>query len=871
VVCEGQAVYEPFVGVDLEPMILKAADPGGALGLSILNGEVTDVNDQGYAVGWYRDSSSNHDIPFLFSPVDGGQIIILPDPINQFPGANFTDSRALGLTNIPSGGDISGIVIVGYAQGTGAILAFDLEGMVWWFDTNPGVNDWVLSRAFTNRNILTGINDNLMASGWIDRSQTGNRRRALLADLDASGDGVPDLPSTNFQEYGLTDDPPPTNYHGYGYGINANNDIVGTDFLQPPETPTNQSAMFYDPLFPIGNDPTYLPRGSGIAEAFAINDSRDIVGYAGGSLSNHVPVLWWYDNALSIWTKYNLLPLPQFFFAAEATDINNQNEVVGNYSDGSGGSFYVVLDPNNPDSGHSQVENLGGMVIFPLASRSTGKAWTCNTINENGWIGGSYSPDGGGATLHPMIYIPNDVNNNEIPDIREIMVARINGPNELDVNGNWLLDSAEQMRVGLFGAAGFPANLISSVQVVRLMGLEQQALNETVTNTNGTCTANANAFNFWGYTNNTEVIVNVRTVDPQSGPDHNFDYLLSSSSNQTTIDTQKNLDDIRVFAYRFARCIDGMQFGNEIYTGPGRYMFYHDDLPISGFEGDIRDANSPGALNEASAAIFKQLGDQVEAARIGSALAGRPLRMFSPAVAAGMTKPGYCGNAISGMSGSPFNSQNDKAASGVKACVDYANANRLIFDQHTNYTSLADFQETIDKITDNFSGGVGNCQDKTDAPWGRPDFLASMENGPIPTDDWWTANSFEAKLFFADGHTCDPDQMWDKYFVDGWFQDPNEFGGYFPLPEVFGAAAFANLQYVCVNTTQQGIKSDGSLSRTVMGTLIASEMDASCVDDSNLFMPIRINYQDAADGFKVIPFNPHPEPCDSAIVCPNPQ
>jgi len=546
-------------------------------------------------------------------------------------------------------------------------------------------------------------------------------------------------------------------------------------------------------------------------------------------------------------------------------DINNQNEVVGNYSVGDTGGFYIVLDSNDPGSGNSQVEDLDGKVIFPVANRTTAKVWTASSINENGWIGGSYSPDGSGGATRPMLYIPNDVNNNQVPDIREIMVARINGTGELDVNGNWLLDSSEQMRVGLFGPNGdgvqSKADQIGDVQVVRLMGFNQGILYNVVNN-NG-CASKANTFNHWGYENSAEVIINSRTIDPTPGLDLNFDFLLSSSANNTGLTTQKNLDNIRVFAYRFARCIDGMQFGNEMFTGPGKYYIHAGDLPhYPSYDGSIRDITDASIFTEAANLVFTQLANQVEAARIGSALAGRPLRIFSPAVAAGMTKPGYCGSVLTSGTFGPDDS--DFGATAINALVNYANDNRLIVDQHTNYTSLADFQETVDKITGVFSDG----QSCTQSPWGSPDFVASLENGPIPTSNtgWWDDNSDMAKTFFADGHTCDPDHMWDKYFVDGWFQV--EFNSYYPLPEVFSAAALANLQYVCVNTTQQGIQSDGSLSKTVMGTLIADLMHPTCVDDVNLFMPIKTDYENAAGAIQIIPFVPHPNPCDSSIVCP---
>jgi len=68
--------YQPFQDVDLANYI--EAEVGGSFELS--RGEAMDVNDDGFACGWYFDSNSNSQ-PFVFSPVDGGSAEVLPlDP-----------------------------------------------------------------------------------------------------------------------------------------------------------------------------------------------------------------------------------------------------------------------------------------------------------------------------------------------------------------------------------------------------------------------------------------------------------------------------------------------------------------------------------------------------------------------------------------------------------------------------------------------------------------------------------------------------------------------------------------------------------------------------------------------------------------------
>ncbi len=275
-----------------------------------------------------------------------------------------------------------------------------------------------------------------------------------------------------------------------------------------------------------------------------------------------------------------------------------------------------------------------------------------------------------------------------------------------------------------------------------------------------------------------------------------------------------------------------------------------------------------------SNAVFGQIGAQAEAARIGSALAGRPLRIFSPAVSAGMTKTGYCGSVASlGGPYSPF-ADPDKSATAVSALVDFANDNRLIFDQHTNYTSLDDLKETVDKIRGSFVDPSCTTQD----PWGTgPDFVASLENGPMPGDGWWTQTRQDDALNYYPPNSCGTGSNAWVDFVNEW-KDADillgGFGGAFPLHDVFQKVSNSSFMYLCVNTTQQGKKLDNLnnefVPRAELGVLVATEVSPSCVSQqTDQFMPIKDIYQLAAEDFIILNFYPHPETCNSAIVCPN--
>src|SRR5690606_5611664 len=57
------------------------------------------------------------------------------------------------------------------------------------------------------------------------------------------------------------------------------------------------------------------------------------------------------------------------------------------------------------------------------------------------------------------------------------------------------------------------------------------------------------------------------------------------------------LSDLALFAERYARCIDYIQFGNEFFSGPGQYYLDSGDLGCSGWSGGyLKDITTRACL-----------------------------------------------------------------------------------------------------------------------------------------------------------------------------------------------------------------------------------------------------------------------------------
>jgi hypothetical protein len=849
--------------------------------MTIVAGECMDVNNDGFAVGWYEDGSDDEQ-PFFFSPVDGGSAIKLTMDEYWFRG------KAIAISET-TGHDLDGAIIAGWAErSTGG--AGDVEAVYWVYDNDAWDFEVVPlsagvsvgeSQAVSNAGLITGF---VMLSGeerafvYEDgdtyATTSGATRAVGMAIRDDATDGQA------VSGYKIVSGPLDHAWYVIGSTQTDLHTVVGATYEESRVLAMNNTD----------------------------SGSEDLVGYVddheGSPGASLFAAYWWYDSGWDVGILNTPSPDPVDYTVTGVNDrdANGYVDIVGHYAapNLSRGVFYVTVDSGTSTYYSYQLdERTGGnahesLVLYPGAVRDTAKTWTGNGINNTSWIAGSYVQDydmHGSNDYRPCLYIPNDHNNNGVPDIREILQG-----DEDDTNENGLIDWAEDMRSGLFapGSDGVAAKtiLIENVQVVRLMDYNQHRIHclvggdEIDCEVGWVCDDHAEWFSEWGADvgddGGVEIILNFRTVDPEGAqlhPAYPYDYLAPDTLDPE--DEQIGLPeierDLATFCYRYARCIDGFQPGNEIYTGPGRYWFYAGDLPETNYVGVFSSIGTLEAVQEATDAIFVQLIRQVEAARRGSALAGRPLRMFGPSISGGTVRVGFCGDIEA-----EEPTLADLTALAIKNCVDYANDEKLIFDQHVYYESYDEFVDTLDMITNNCSGCWPACSGTSEAPWGDgPDQIACLEYGPMPDrelDAWWDDNIEEATDFFEPGTIdCAPtnDYRWTN-FVNAWWSNVNEWDSDFHLDDVLSDFSSYGFRYAAINAIQLGLQGTGDAKPTDVAALRADRVwDPDCIEDPNQFMPIandlgtNEDYESEAAMYMISNFNPHPDGCECETACPD--
>jgi len=408
--------------------------------------------------------------------------------------------------------------------------------------------------------------------------------------------------------------------------------MVGTNY-DIQGSPSDQVPIFYDPATQFGNPAIVLPITSGnTGNAFGVNIDCHVAGSETDTSNNVSPVVWLYDHSTG-WDKLTLTTIPTD--DAHLTSINNHNEVVGHYTTGTGNIIYAVINPDATPIAYV-LYDLNTRILYSRHVRDDAVAWTANSINEKGWIGGSFKPDVNENEYRPILYIPNDVDNNGVSDIREILEGRLETPvDELDENGNWLLDWAENdgteanqdnIRIGLHAPGNNSdennniSGRIQHTQIIRIpfdlkrldQGLDPQydgnVKNLSVMDLayvpadNDDCSAARLACgNFYidilswirqeqtnAVATQREMIFTIRNraFDITTG---NYDYYVPPGS-----DRDEFLDGIRRFGYRWAHCVDYVQFGNETFSGAGEMYFKPSDL-MSGYSGGFTDIDRIGS------------------------------------------------------------------------------------------------------------------------------------------------------------------------------------------------------------------------------------------------------------------------------------
>lgn len=637
----------------------------------------------------------------------------------------------------------------------------------------------------------------------------------------------------------------------------------------PLPTLTEDHAIAVDTTDPDAN-----------GQAFAVGYTRD---GSGNPIDGH----YWFPQGGSNWGREAMsnLKLP--------LRMNNALEVVGEANGGQGEPrlWHRELPQSLAPGGTALdlTELVAGLPDGLVSIEAT-------AINDDGWIAGTaVRPlDGVGPNEHVIcLLIPYDVDNNGVPDFREIISESVN-----NADGDWLIDEydSEDLRPGLHapgldGTAtgmGTGALEIPNTQAARLI-LDIKSIHSIVNNLPpigliDNCPCNVcpcqdahGHLREWGRglpdgQAQKEVIL---TIQIELDKDEygitepgRFSYIPPyNTPNYPGELTQVDiLEDLFKLGTMFTCCIDYVQFYNEAFTG--RELYITDpNFCTSGATGPLRTI--PGTcLPDVSDAFFTWLDDCREALQRGSGGRNRPTRIIGPAFTIGLIQSASLGDPDECLN-SEIEAQpciNNRNSFLVREAVNHANARGNIVDLHLHYIDpTVDFVDAI--------------QDLLAAPfsqWPEPDERTCLEWGPKPSDTWWNdagPNFFGMKIvrefYFPTGESCVtvPPDNWNIYLEDKW-EDVQFAQTGFAIQGGFATLEANEFYHACYGPTNQAAGTCLSVDRFDLAPLRASAIDGEWILASRL-TELYQRYQNATGALGLINplMTPHVAPCNA--LCPS--
>ncbi len=601
--------------------------------------------------------------------------------------------------------------------------------------------------------------------------------------------GTHDVSGTDtafYYEFDNLDDREGTLYDigsGYGFDISENGVVVGTSLtgISVAWSDTIGSPVPLPPLTTGGNTGAYGVDPDSSGYPHIVGASEDVDSY--------VQAVSWYKD--TSWHAVALSSLGTVAQYSKAADINADLHAIGStYQTSDGSVLYshlwvyssgpswtqedisdvgmatainnqtypevVGYDPDTPlsaklwvatDLAHSTFDG----VTLDLADMTIGLPDDLldlqpTDINDAGEIVGMAKIDAETDYWIPFKIVPYDTNNNGEPDYRDIIQDPTNYPDTSPAN--WLIDKSETLRVGMYAAGFNPENTLADqvelIQAVRLH-LDSDDIAYVAHNTGGACEGMGDALEAWRQSEDQkEIIAMIRVKYTNT----HYDYI------PTGQDKEDYLDDLFCFAYRYAKDIDFIQFGNEISGGPGECWIDTTGCTDSGL-GSHHGTCLPQAWDD----VLAWMEVQIAVARMGSALGGRPLRFITPAATRWSVLIGKDGDLSNSPDfDDPVDFNPDREAYNIKRLIDFGNEQQAWIDLHLHYDIDGDLEEAISAFVA-----------PPDNTWEVPHFKTCMEWSPVPTDQWAEQNSDEFVKYFweEDG---DPAAQWDSFVYD-WGED----------------------------------------------------------------------------------------------------
>lgn len=636
--------------------------------------------------------------------------------------------------------------------------------------------------------------------------------------------------------------------HGISHGDQSNYPLIVGRSIDDEQAATFPVAWTYD-----GQDFTAHALDPGLADEtdlpFTVNNSGWIVGAT--NASSPYGYLLWVPDGEDSWARVDL----ELSGATQSgIDLNASNEIVAK-------DTLFVLD----DQAALTALELYDLVNLPTSSSEATRwydttATTFLAINDHGWIAGKARRKESGQSDVDVVLllVPYDLNNNGEPDYREIMADP-----ELDEDEDWVLDSTTKMRVGLYAinVGSGTDNLVQDVgniTAVRLHG-NYELINRILTNPPEDPNACQNFRALLSYLGGhqsqghqgKEIILMIRTPWPTN---ENLDYIPDAQTQEAM------LADLRCFVSKYAHDIDYVQFGNEIFGGPGEYYV---DLG-GGCTGTLGSLTDSACYIAACEAVFAWMQKQADAVREASALAGRPLQMITPAVFYGQVNTGYETGSIE----PPLDSAADRNAYAIQSTVLFGNRNGAAVDIHLHYRDAeqrAEMYSGVDRLLEGNSGQQQNI-------WDPPFAITALEWSPVPKTDWLLENQGPLSTYFQSNPNL-VETTWEQFF-DGWaratFTEPERTME--DLIDEDLAAFNGLLRHACYG--EYGQPQSGSLDQwdtTVVRANRVHSADLPWMLETNYERLTNVAKGLAASGASYLPtdpFNPHPNtPFDGDCGC----
>lgn len=572
-----------------------------------------------------------------------------------------------------------------------------------------------------------------------------------------------------------------------------------------------------------------------IGIATAVNDDGHIVGAILDDTSFDVeaPVIWLYDSGS--WSG-EVITSALADFLPRAVNNEEYPEAVG--------SHYLWKATNLAAFAGVTLDLLDLTTNLPEGLIGI-TAWD---INDAGEICGIAELDDETVPRLPFKIVPYDTDNNESPDFREIILNP-----SLDDDDDWLLDRSELIRVGLH-APGYdngPPHQIPNTQIVRLQlhltelpvdsePGEAYALEDILDPQAEECDFRADIKRWGSDSGGREIVIWLRSSLESQYTD--YDFLPANQQDEDAI-----LANLRVFGSTYARCIDWVQTGNEVFGGAGQYAFRQGELSCGqGLFSGLSSSCKAEAIEE----ILEWLDKQMRAVLEGSALGGRPLRMISPGVSHENVYNGY-------EAGSPT----DPGRYLTTRVAEWCNERQMYFDMHTHWIALTMPSAAPDRLM-----GTNGAT----PPWDPPNWAVALEWGPMVEQgsDWYNENGDEFDKFHEDsGCDEDPGYYWDA-FVASWRTAQFGQGNPFGMDDVLGAFRDAGFTVGCYGPTVMHSSPNFIYD---IAAQIATQVCEDYLDPNRQPDPRATlcydEYQDVATGgsYMISNFSPHGTPCPT---CP---